>query len=189
MPFIVGCHIVIDAEAHTAIDKHVGYNILNQPSIPPHIWVPEHVVPPPTPKKPQVLPPKTLETASEPALAGYLLPGPVMAAVCECIETISFQETLKKKDADLKQKYADCFPLRLLDTTDDLPDHNFHRMWLKDPNKVTKGQGYSAPKKYHESWKKLIDEHLAAGHIRPSSSEHASPAFVSQNTKTVPPTS
>ena len=32
-------------------------------------------------------------------------------------------------------------------------------------------------KKYHDSWKKLLDEHLQAGQIWPSSSEYASPAF------------
>lgn len=33
------------------------------------------------------------------------------------------------------------------------------------------------PKKYHDSWKKLLDEHIHAGHIQPSSSEYASPSF------------
>jgi hypothetical protein len=100
-----------------------------------------------------------------------------MAAVRERIETISFQETLAKKDAEMRCKYEDRFPLRLPDTTTDVPNHIYHRIRLKDPNKVVKGHGYSAPKKYHDSWKKLLDEHLHAGRIRPSSSEHASPAF------------
>jgi hypothetical protein len=42
---------------------------------------------------------------------------------------------------------------------------------------VTNGKGYAAPKKYQESWKKLVDEHLELGHICPSSSEYASPSF------------
>jgi hypothetical protein len=53
----------------------------------------------------------------------------------------------------------------------------FHRIRLKDPTKVNNGKGYAAPKKYQESWKRLLDEHLMAGRLRPSSSEYASPAF------------
>ena len=53
----------------------------------------------------------------------------------------------------------------------------FHRIRLKDPTKVNNGKGYAAPKKYQESWKKLLDEHLQSGHIQPSTSEYASPAF------------
>ena len=41
----------------------------------------------------------------------------------------------------------------------------------------SKGQRYSAPKKYHEPWKKLLDEHIQASHIQPSSSEYSSPVF------------
>lgn len=100
-----------------------------------------------------------------------------MAAVQEKIETISFQEMLAKKDIEMKNKYADRFPLCLPDTTTNVPDHIYHRTQLKDPNRTMKGCGYAAPKKYHDSWKKLLDEHLQAGRIQPSSSEHASPAF------------
>lgn len=175
MPFLSSHQIIIDTESRTAKDKRTGYDLLN-PEIPSRDWAPERVVPPPTLKR--IRPPiKSLETASEPALAGYLLPAPIMAAVRERIETISFQEMLAKKEEELKSKYADRFPLRLPDTTNDVPDHIYHRIRLKDPNMTMKGRGYSAPKKYHDSWKKLLDEHLQAGRIRPSSSEHASPAF------------
>ncbi|PSR72228.1 hypothetical protein PHLCEN_2v11903, partial [Hermanssonia centrifuga] len=37
---------------------------------------------------------------------------------------------------------------------------------------------YECPKKYREAWKTLLQQHLAAGQIRPSSSPHASPAFL-----------
>ena len=176
MPFLSSQHIVIDSNSRTAKDKRTGYDLLN-PKIPARVWAPERVVPPPTPPRSPQPPRKTLDDASEPALAGYLLPAPIMAAVRERIESISFQERLKEKDAEMRRKNEDRFPLRLPDTTSDVPDHIFHRIRLKDPNKTTKGHGYAAPKKYHEPWKKLLDEHLQAGRIRPSSSEHASPAF------------
>ena len=175
MPFLSTQHIVIDSHSRTAKDKRTGYDLLN-PEIPKREWAPDRVVPPPTPSKIHKLPITTLTNASEPALAGYLLPAPIMAAVREQIETISFQEMLTKKDKEMKEKYVDRFPLRLPDNND-MPDHIYHRIRLKDPNHVNKGCGYSAPKKYHDAWKELLDEHLHAGRIRPSSSEHASPSF------------
>ena len=45
--------------------------------------------------------------AEAPALAGYLLPGPIMAAIRDCIEGLTFQEVLKAEDAKMKHKYAD----------------------------------------------------------------------------------
>lgn len=79
----------------------------------------------------------------------------------------------------MKEKFADHFPMRLPDTSlAKLPNHIYHRIRLKDQNKVVKGRGYVAPKKYHDAWKDLLEEHLAAGRLRPSSSEFSSPAFV-----------
>lgn len=127
MPFLSSHHIIIYSESRTAKDKHTGYDLLS-PEIPTRSWAPERVVPPPTPPRPLRTPVKSLEAASEPALAGYLLPAPVMAAVRERIETISFQEMLAKKDIEMKNKYADHFPLRLPDTTTDVPDHIYHRI-------------------------------------------------------------
>ena len=176
MPFLSSHHIVIDTNSRTAKDKRTGYDLLN-PIIPKREWAPERAVSPPQPPKARRPSIKTLEDASEPALAGYLLPGPIMAAVRERIETISFQEELTKRDLEMRAKNADRFPLRLPDTTLGVPDHIYHRIRLKDPSKPIKGRGYSAPKKYHDSWKKLLDEHIHAGRIRPSSSEYASPAF------------
>jgi hypothetical protein len=77
----------------------------------------------------------------------------------------------------MKLKFADCFPLHLPDTTDDIPGHMFHCIRLKDPTKVNNGKGYAASKKYQESWKRLLDDHLRAGHIQPYSSEFALPSF------------
>jgi hypothetical protein len=99
-----------------------------------------------------------------------------MAAIRDCIEALSFQEVLKAKDAKMKL-FADRFPLCLPDSTTDVPSHMFHRIRLKDPTKVNNCKGYVAPKKYQESWKRLLDDHLKAGHIWLSSSEYASLAF------------
>jgi hypothetical protein len=100
-----------------------------------------------------------------------------MAAVCNHIEALSFQEALTAKDAQMKLRFADRFPLHLPDSTAEIPGHVFHCIRLKDPDKVNNDKGYAAPKKYQESWKHLLDDHLKAGRIWPSSSEYASPAF------------
>jgi hypothetical protein len=176
IPFLSSHHIVIDANARTAKDKRSGYDLLH-PRIPIREWAPERVVPPPTSPKTHKASITTLENASEPALASYLLPSPIMAAVRERIETISFQEELKRKDEELRLKFEDCFPLRLPDTTTGVPDHIYHQIRLKDPNQTIKGCSYSVPKKYHDSWKRLLDEHLHAGRIRSLSSEYSSPSF------------
>ena len=96
---------------------------------------------------------------------GYLLPGPVMAAMQDHIEGLTFQEVLKAEDTKMKLKYADHFPTWLPNTTDHVPGHMFHHIHLKDPTKVNNGKGYVAPKKYQELWKKPLDEHLQSGCI------------------------
>ncbi|KAJ2923098.1 hypothetical protein H1R20_g13996, partial [Candolleomyces eurysporus] len=60
----------------------------------------------------------------------------------------------------------------------DLPSDVHARIRLKDPNWSMPSQTYSCPRKYRDKWKELIEEHLAAGRIRPSSSPFASPSFV-----------
>ena len=117
---------------------------------------------PPTPKKVKI--PK-LPTPPQPAFAGYLLPGPIMAAILNQIEGLAFQEVLKDEDAKMKLKCTDRFPIWLPNTTDHVPGHMYHHICLKIPTKVNNGKGYAAPKKYQESWKKLLDKHLKAGRI------------------------
>ena len=174
MPFLSSEQIVIDSYERKAIDKRSGYDLLNPPTLIVRARMAPPITPPPTPKK--IKTPKP-STPPQPALAGYLLPDPIIAAVLDRIEGLAFQEVLKDQDTKIKLKYTDRFPIRLPDTTDHVPGHMYHRIHLKDPTKVNNGKGYTAPKKYQESWKKLLDGHLKAGCIRPSSSEYASPAF------------
>jgi len=177
MPFLSSEHIVIDTYHRTAIDPVSGLDLLN-PIIPERQWAPDRIPPLPTPPKPRPTQPITLTNCRPPSLDGSHLPLAIMAAVRDRIEILSHTERLQLLDRKMKTQYADCFPLRLPDTSlDDVPNHIFHRIRLKDPDKITRGRGYSAPKRFLEAWKVLLDEHLAAGRIQPSASEHASPAF------------
>ncbi|RXW17191.1 hypothetical protein EST38_g8660 [Candolleomyces aberdarensis] len=72
--------------------------------------------------------------------------------------------------------YEDVFSPPL--TVNDLPSDVHARIHLKDPNWSMPSLTYSCPRKYRDKWKELIEEHLAAGRIRPSSSPFASPSFV-----------
>ena len=180
MSFLSSEQIVIDTHEQLAINKQTGFDLLNPPPGIPQPQGKQWTMPPPTPKKIRPPKPPTLENSGAPALAGCMLPGPIMATVWDHIKGLAFQELLKEKDAKMKLKFADRFSLLsfyLLDSTKDIPGHMFHHICLKDPAKVNNNKAYAAPKKYQESWKGLLDDHLEAGHIQPSSSEFASPAF------------
>ena len=79
-------------------------------------------------------------------------------------------------DREMKEKYADIFPERLIDNVN-IPDHIYHRIRLIDPSKVHVSKGYTTARKYDAAWHTTMLEHLPACRIRPSSSEYASPAF------------
>jgi hypothetical protein len=76
----------------------------------------------------------------------------------------------------LREEFKDVF--------DPLPhyndlSHEIHcKVNLRDASKTIKACLYSCPRKYRDAWKTLIQQHLDAGRIRPSSSEYASPAFI-----------
>ncbi|KAG6876523.1 hypothetical protein C0993_002504 [Termitomyces sp. T159_Od127] len=79
----------------------------------------------------------------------YTTPSQVMALVKEHIESLLLEETLSQKDTEAKQIYADHFLTELSKTTEDIPDHIYHQIRLKDPSQIVNSQGYSASKKLH----------------------------------------
>lgn len=183
MPFLSSEHIVIDTRARSAVDTRTGYNLLAPPTprkvsrvtagTQQSASVPAPKTSPKIPKKPK----SRMPVFSEPALAGYLLPAAVMLQVRDRIEVLAFQERLQEEERVMRAKYADCFPLRLPDQVD-VPDHIYHRIRLKDPSIVVRKGPYAPAKQNAGPWKELLDEHLRAGRMRPSSSEYSSPAFV-----------
>ncbi|KAJ8468222.1 hypothetical protein ONZ45_g17322 [Pleurotus djamor] len=101
----------------------------------------------------------------------------VMSAVKERIDSLAFQEKLRTLDAQEKERYKDMFPSDI-PPVHRLPDNIYHHFVLKEPTRAVKGKVYSCPRKYMEFWKTLVNQHLEAGRIRPSSSPFASPAFL-----------
>lgn len=100
----------------------------------------------------------------------------VLAAVREHIEILGAQVKLSDHGDKIK---AD-FP-RLFDELPhgrDLPTDIYCRIKLKSAEQTIKTRSYSSPRKYRDAWRTLIDQHLESGRIRPSSSQHVSPAFL-----------
>lgn len=59
-----------------------------------------------------------------------------------------------------------------------MPTDVYCRIKLKSAEQTIKTRSYSSPRKYRDAWRTLIDQHMASGRIRPSSSPHVSPAFL-----------
>lgn len=109
-------------------------------------------------------------------------------AVLARISEFEEQADLERRAKTLWNEYPDMFPSSLppvkLDSVippSELPpaaSEIRHRINLIDPAKAPNQRGYACPQRYLEKWRFLLDEHLAAGRIRPSSSPFASPAFI-----------
>lgn len=108
-------------------------------------------------------------------------PENVVAALRARIEDlnsmVTLQAQLKRMDGEMKREYADLFPDDI-PPVHHLPDQVYHRFRLKDASRVVSRREYTCPKKLRDVFKVLLDQHLAAGRIRPSDSEYASPAFL-----------
>ena len=93
------------------------------------------------------------------------------------IQILAVLDDLSMHEREVWEEFKDWFPTDIPHVTR-LPDDVFHRFCLKDPEKVIKCRSYACPKKYKEAWKQLLDQHLAAGRIRESSSKFCSPSFL-----------
>ncbi|SGY32169.1 BQ5605_C002g01326 [Microbotryum silenes-dioicae] len=105
---------------------------------------------------------------------------PCAAARVAAIAPVSDDEEqlrLAALDHRLRAEFADRFP------ADIPPVHSYqspvqHRIELDTPSTVVNLRGYPLPKKYREAWYLLLQEHLAAGRLRPSRSAYSSPSFI-----------
>lgn len=102
---------------------------------------------------------------------------PTVAAIRTRIEELAMQDQLARNETLMREKYSDVFPTGT-PRLNDLPKNVYHRFKLKNPDLVISRRAYDCPKKYREAWRKLLDEHLEAGRMRPSDSPYASPCFL-----------
>jgi hypothetical protein len=92
------------------------------------------------------------------------------------VEQLAAEKKLQGLDAKFKTRFKDWF--EDLPHTDDLPTNVYHRVKLKDTNKIIACRSYACPRKYKSAWDTLIQQHLDASQIRPSNSPYLSPAFI-----------
>jgi hypothetical protein len=100
----------------------------------------------------------------------------ILAALKERIVTLSFEEELATREAELRQRFSQIFepPPHV----DELPTEPVARIKLKNPEHTIKSRNYPCPRKWKEAWHQLLQQHLDAGRIRPSSAPAGSGAFI-----------
>jgi hypothetical protein len=194
IPFLESNYIVIDCSLRTVIDKRCNYNLLD----------PEPVtarVPPPSPKErrrarteekkwnlkeKKVMFLELIDTVrtrlkesgrkrSEPVKKPNVA-ALIRERVKELAERQRIAEELSTCEKEARAKFAPVF--EPIPHVDHLPTDTFARIKLKDASRSISSRSYSCPRKYRAAWQTLIDQHLEAGRIRPSSSSHASAAFI-----------
>jgi hypothetical protein len=100
-----------------------------------------------------------------------------IAVVCTRIEGLLSAQKLRDMDTEFKELYADLFPSDIPHVSE-LPVDVEMSIKLRNPQQPMVARAYSCPCKYRESWGTLIQQHLVAGRIRPSTSEFVSPEFI-----------
>jgi hypothetical protein len=174
---------VIDHAERTCIDKITKFDLLN-PKTP-------EKAPEPIPRVRKVYEDimKDRQAAIEELMAVCTIRLPQVEATCEAVhgfdiagavrtrvEQLAHIEELEKLSDETKKNHPDVFCA--IPHISELPMDVYCRIQLREVDKTIATRSYSCPRKYREAWKTLLQEHLDAGRIRPSSSSHASPAFI-----------
>ena len=182
LPFLVHNNIVTDHALRACIDKKSGYNLLNNnPALPTPPKLSPH-------EKRRLVKQQQREFIKE--LKGVcneqlsliedsfekVKEVDTIGAIKVRIETLALQKTLQKEDIKLREEFKDLF--EPIPHVDELPTDFVAEIKLKDPGLNVKNRSYPCPHKCREAWQTLLNQHLAAKRIRPSSSSHASPAFI-----------
>ncbi|KAJ3568444.1 hypothetical protein NP233_g5716 [Leucocoprinus birnbaumii] len=163
--------IVVDMDIGSVVAKDSGYDLLHPP-LPP---CPKPLPRPLSPRKRKLLDFGTARDAMRVVLVELCCKILCRAAVLET--DASRRKELEDADAQLKAEYADLFP-KDLPHVDTLPEDVHHRIVVTAAEKICVMREYSCPRKWRDSWRTLIDQHVQAGRIRPSSSPYAAPSFL-----------
>ncbi|KAJ6492616.1 hypothetical protein DFH09DRAFT_1338217 [Mycena vulgaris] len=187
LPWLERNHIVIDHESRTVIDKRCGYDLLNppppKPCPAPRMRLREKLRKTDRDHKSMM---KELNAVCDSRrlnmenanLFENVKPVDVIAAVRERVEILAHWDELNLRAEKLKSEYKAIF--EPMPHVDDLPTDVYCEIKLKNEKADLQFQtrSYQSPRKYKEAWQTLIQQNLDAGRIRPSSSPHASPAFL-----------
>ncbi|KAJ7256133.1 hypothetical protein B0H12DRAFT_1016061 [Mycena haematopus] len=111
-----------------------------------------------------------------PDLFEQVKPVDVIAAVRARVEILAHWEELQDRGDKIRADYPMLF--EPMPHADLLPTDVLCEIKVKNANHNIETRSYRSPRKYREAWQTLIQNHLDAGRIRPSTSPHASPAFL-----------
>jgi len=196
LDFLTRNRIVIDPEDHSAICKMDGYGLLNPPK--PADFRKTPLLSPPLHQKLERHSIREGITAScgfciavHKELMDLFATHPnrfnfsahtlgdrnIIGMIQTRIEQLAYQDRLNRLSAKFKQLYSDCFPSDI-PHIDSLPTDIYHHIEVPTGASFSTSHPYSCPHKYRDAWKTLIEQHVAAGRIRPSSSPYASPSFI-----------
>ena len=97
-------------------------------------------------------------------------------AIHTCLETLACEDNHRKTEECMKKDFAKFFEPIL--HINELLTNIIAEIHLKNVEKTIKTCLYPSPRKYKEAWQILIQQHLDAGRIHPSSSPCALLAFI-----------
>jgi hypothetical protein len=160
--FLSNNNIVIDHAARTAIDKTTGFDLLNPKVLPitnKFLFMVKHNIL----AELKIVQPHFTSSAMACMVEGGQSAAEIANDLCDL---------QKKIIHDNKDVFAQ------IPHIDDLPTDVYCCIKLKDEMKTVMTKTYSTPREYKDAWDTLIQQHLNAGRIRPSSSVHASPTFL-----------
>lgn len=107
-----------------------------------------------------------------------------MAEIAATMVKLEKQENLLKVHGELMEEFKELFPEDIPAIGKDpeplSPEQQdlYHRINLVQPEMRLHGRNYRCPPQYMDAWRKLLDQHMAAGRIRWSNSPYASPSFI-----------
>ncbi|KAJ3553691.1 hypothetical protein NP233_g12588 [Leucocoprinus birnbaumii] len=191
MPFLRKNEINIDTAESKVTDNRVGYTLIGQPAEEPQYLkrTSRHVKIPTAHERLNLTRQyrrtlleelksklgKIREDLDRDAIVERPLSEIINAITTKITDTEEELILAKEREAVLS-KFNDVFAD--IPHVDHLPTDVLAEIRLKDPNFTIKPRVYGCPRKYREAWKGLIQDHLDAGRIRPSTAPNASPAFV-----------
>lgn len=115
----------------------------------------------------------------------------LIASVIQNLSQVQESRELSAREERVLKEFVNLFPDELppVDSADE--DDDFfppegqnessevqHKIVLTTPDVVINEKQYAYPQKYWGAWRKLIEQHLAAGRIRKSKSQYASPSMI-----------
>ncbi|RXW11963.1 hypothetical protein EST38_g13893 [Candolleomyces aberdarensis] len=191
LPWLTTNRIVMDYEERSAVVKGAGYDLLRPgshqpaPTVARTSWTRKDITKLRRNFRDMLreleatLWRRNLSAASVLGEGGRVFPDrkpEIVAAMTAKILSLNEEKEMNDLTDRIRADYADVFgPVpRVVD----LPEHEFCRVRLKDSTVQLDSRSYPSPRKYREAWTRLIDDHIAAGRIVPSSSQHSSPAFL-----------